>query len=151
MPTNFAERALHLQLQIDRGKFSIETVNELLQLYSRAVECYDNKGNEELVALYEGHIQNMLMKQEIRKAMELANSGDILPANSSEKQTQADESATVDIETQREALKKERSQKLKEVTIKEKMNRVIEVEEYQQAMSKIRKTAMYEEMAKLEV
>ena len=83
--------------------------------------------------------------------MEQANSGEILPANSSEKQTQADESATADIETQREALKKERSKKLKEVTIKEKLNKVIEVEEYQQAVSKIRKTAMYEEMAKFEV
>ena len=85
MPTNFAERALHLQLQIDRGKFTIETVNELLQLYSRAVEFYDNKENEELVCLYEGHIQNMIMKPEIRKVMENANNIEKLPANSSEK------------------------------------------------------------------
>ena len=60
-------------------------MNELLQLYSRAVEFYDNKENTELVSLYEGHIQNMIMKEEIRKAMESAASGEKLPANSSEK------------------------------------------------------------------
>ena len=49
------------------------------------MEFYDNKGDTELVSLYEGHIQNMIMKEEIRKAMESAASGEKLPANSSEK------------------------------------------------------------------
>ncbi len=45
-----------LELQIDSGNFTLRTVNDLLLLYSRAIEFYDDQGNEQLVYVFEGRI-----------------------------------------------------------------------------------------------
>ena len=41
LPANFAEQVLDLELSIDQGKFTMDTINELLLLYSQAVEYYN--------------------------------------------------------------------------------------------------------------
>ncbi len=41
LPPDFAENVLEKELQIDQGRFSIDTVNELILLYSLAVEYYN--------------------------------------------------------------------------------------------------------------
>lgn len=41
LPKNFAENLLDLELSVESGRFTIETINELMFLYSQAVEYYN--------------------------------------------------------------------------------------------------------------
>jgi hypothetical protein len=41
LPKNFAEQVLGYEADIDSGKFTADTVNQLLQLYQAAVEFYN--------------------------------------------------------------------------------------------------------------
>lgn len=40
LPKNFANKVLDYELKIDSGRFDIETIDKLMQLYSQAVEYY---------------------------------------------------------------------------------------------------------------
>ena len=50
----------------------MDTINELLLLYSQAVEFYDGMNDEKHVT-YEARIQNMLIKPEINAVMKAAS------------------------------------------------------------------------------
>ena len=41
LPANFAENILELELKIDQGTFSMDTISQLMELYQQAVEYYD--------------------------------------------------------------------------------------------------------------
>ena len=41
LDSTFAENVLDLELQIDRGNFTMDTISQLLLLYEQAVEYYD--------------------------------------------------------------------------------------------------------------
>ena len=68
MPKNFANLVLDEELKIDSGCFNIDTINTLLQLYSRAVEYYSGMNDEKYIYFTE-RIQNMLCKPDILKMM----------------------------------------------------------------------------------
>lgn len=72
LPPDFAERVLNLELSIDQGNFNMETINDLLLLYSQAVEFYDGMNDEKYVT-YEARIQNMLIRPDIAAVMTSAS------------------------------------------------------------------------------
>jgi len=49
LPKNFAALVLDEELKIDSGSFDIDTINTLLQLYSRAVEYYSGMNDEKYI------------------------------------------------------------------------------------------------------
>ena len=55
LPPDFADKVLNLELKIDQGNFNMDTINELLLLYSQAVEFYDGMNDEKYIT-YEGRI-----------------------------------------------------------------------------------------------
>ena len=55
LPADFAEQVLNLELQLDNGNFTIDTVNKLLANYAQAVEFY-NGMNDEKFTYYEARI-----------------------------------------------------------------------------------------------
>lgn len=46
LPKNFAQKVLDYELLIDSGKFDIEIIDKLMQLYSQAVEYYSGMNDE---------------------------------------------------------------------------------------------------------
>ena len=46
LPANFADKVLDLELKVDSGKFNIDTIDALTQLYSSAVEFYSSKNDQ---------------------------------------------------------------------------------------------------------
>jgi hypothetical protein len=68
LPKNFANLVLDEELKIDSGCFNIDTINTLLQLYSKAVEYYSGMNDEKYIYFTE-RIQNMLCKPDILKMM----------------------------------------------------------------------------------
>lgn len=56
------------ELKIDSGCFNIDTINTLLQLYSKAVEYYSGMNDEKYIYFTE-RIQNMLCKPDILNMM----------------------------------------------------------------------------------
>lgn len=68
LPKNFAELVLNLELLLESGNFTIDTVNELMQLYSQAVEYYSGMNDVRYIHFTE-RIQNMLIRPEILKLM----------------------------------------------------------------------------------
>ena len=45
MPHKFAEKVLDLELEIEKGSFSMDVVNDLILLYTQAVEFYNGKND----------------------------------------------------------------------------------------------------------
>ena len=68
LPKNFAQLVLDLELLVDSGNFDINTVNQLMQLYSQAVEYYSGM-NDVRYVYYTERIQNMLVRPEILRLM----------------------------------------------------------------------------------
>lgn len=70
---------LNLELLLDSGNFTIDTVNELMKLYSQAVEYYSGMNDVRYIHFTE-RIQNMLIRPEILKLMKegQAEDGDAL-------------------------------------------------------------------------
>ena len=68
LPKNFAELVLDLELLVDSGNFDINTINQLMQLYSQAVEYYSGM-NDVRYVYYTERIQNMLVRPEILRLM----------------------------------------------------------------------------------
>jgi len=66
---------LDYELLIDSGKFDIEIIDKLMQLYSQAVEYYSGMNDEKYMYFTE-RIQNTLLKPEILKIMKDHNGGD---------------------------------------------------------------------------
>lgn len=75
LPKNFAELVLNLELLLDSGNFTIDTVNELMQLYSQAVEYYSGMNDVRYIHFTE-RIQNMLIRPEILKLMKESKTED---------------------------------------------------------------------------
>lgn len=69
---------LDYELKIDSGRFDIETIDKLMQLYSQAVEYYSGQNDEKYMYFTE-RIQNTLLRPEILRLMKEQN-------NSNEKQ-----------------------------------------------------------------
>ena len=55
LPVDFAEKVLDLELKIDQGRFTLDTITELMQLYSQAVEYY-NGINDDKYTVYQDRI-----------------------------------------------------------------------------------------------
>lgn len=68
LPKNFANKVLDFELKIDAGKFDLETIDKLMQLYSQAVEYYAGQNDEKYMYFTE-RIQNTLMRPEILHLM----------------------------------------------------------------------------------
>ena len=68
LPANFADKVLDLELKVDSGKFDIDTIDALTQLYSSAVEFYSSK-NDQRYKYFTERLQNMLVKPEILELM----------------------------------------------------------------------------------
>lgn len=68
LPSNFADKVLDLELKVDSGKFDIDTIDTLTQLYSSAVEFYSSK-NDQRYKYFTERLQNMLVKPEILELM----------------------------------------------------------------------------------
>lgn len=64
LPPNFAENVLDYELKIDQGKLSIDTINELILLYSQAVEYY-NGMNDERFESYQARLQHLFTRSDI--------------------------------------------------------------------------------------
>ncbi len=70
LPLNFHERVLELEIMIDRGNFDIDTINDLILLYSvsflvlriyqQAVEYY-NGHNDEKYTFYTDRMQTLFV------------------------------------------------------------------------------------------
>ena len=102
-----------LELQVDAGSCTLDTVNDLLRLYSRAVEFYDDQGNEQLVYAFEGRIQNMLIKPEVIRALNSAMKDLGREEGKEGVEKIAKGLITTDAELSGEEQKKERLKKLK--------------------------------------
>lgn len=68
LPKDFASQVLNLELSIDHGDFTMDTVNELIVLYSKAIEYY-NGMQDEKYAYFESRIQNLLIRPEVLQVM----------------------------------------------------------------------------------
>eukprot|EP00347_Sterkiella_histriomuscorum_P014601 403360260 len=71
LPSDFAEKVLELEMQLEQSHFqeiSIEVVEQLLYLYSQAVEYYNGLNNEKYQQ-YADRIQNTLVRPEVIKIM----------------------------------------------------------------------------------
>ena len=72
LPKNFANKVLDYELKIDSGRFDIETIDKLMQLYSQAVEYYSGQNDEKYMYFTE-RIQNTLLRPEILRLMKEQN------------------------------------------------------------------------------
>eukprot|EP00347_Sterkiella_histriomuscorum_P021984 403332085 len=72
LPPNFAERVLELEMELENDCTSIDSINNLLYLYSQAVEYYNGMNNDRF-QLYADRIQNFLLKPEVLKVMQCAS------------------------------------------------------------------------------
>ena len=68
LPKNFSDMVLDEELKIDSGNFGIDNVNNLMKLYSLAVEYYSGMSDEKYIFFTE-RIQNTLLKPEILRLM----------------------------------------------------------------------------------
>ena len=68
LPKNFANKVLDYELKLDSGRFDIETIDKLMQLYGQAVEYYSGKNDEKYMYFTE-RIQNTLLRPEILKVV----------------------------------------------------------------------------------
>ena len=64
LPTNFAERVLDLEADIESGKFNQNSIDELMELYSDAVEYYNSKQDKKF-HYYEQKMQTLMTRPEI--------------------------------------------------------------------------------------
>lgn len=88
LPKNFANKVLDYELKIDSGRFDIETIDKLMQLYSQAVEYYSGQNDEKYMYFTE-RIQNTLLRPEILKLMKEQNNSNEKQKEEHEKQKQA--------------------------------------------------------------
>lgn len=72
MPENFHERVRELEHYIEHKNFNLEHVNELMLLYSQAVEFY-NGMNDNKFLIYQDLIQKILVKPDVLMAMTTAS------------------------------------------------------------------------------
>ena len=72
LPPNFHERVRELEHKIDHRNFNLDSVNELMLLYSQAVEFY-NGMNDSKFMIYQDLIQKILVKPEVLMVMSTAS------------------------------------------------------------------------------
>ena len=72
LPDNFHERVVELEHKIEQRRFNLDNVNELMLLYSQAVEYY-NGINDNKFVIYQDLIQKILVKPEVLIAMSSAS------------------------------------------------------------------------------
>ena len=88
LPKNFANKVLDYELKIDSGRFDIETIDKLMQLYSQAVEYYSGQNDEKYMYFTE-RIQNTLLRPEILKLMKEQNATNDKQREETEKERKA--------------------------------------------------------------
>lgn len=64
---------MDFELKLDSGRFDLETIDKLMQLYSQAVEFYSGQNDEKYMYFTE-RIQNTLLRPEILKLIRHQNS-----------------------------------------------------------------------------
>ena len=64
LPANFAERVLDLEADIESGNFTQTSIDELLELYSDAVEFYNSRQDKKFY-YYEQKMQTLMTRPEI--------------------------------------------------------------------------------------
>lgn len=64
MPKRFADRVLELELTIDHDDFTLKDLNDLLQLYTKAVEYYNGRTDEKYL-FYQERMQNLISQPKI--------------------------------------------------------------------------------------
>lgn len=72
LPKYFAQKVLDYELKLDAGKFDLDTIDKLMQLYSQAVEYYSGMNDEKYMYFTE-RIQNTLLRPEILALMQQQN------------------------------------------------------------------------------
>ncbi|CAD8177047.1 unnamed protein product [Paramecium octaurelia] len=68
LPAQFAEKVLNLELDVDSNAASKDEIQELLQLYSQAVEYYSSMKSERYT-VFTNKIQTLLMKPYVNKIL----------------------------------------------------------------------------------
>ena len=63
---------MDLELKLDSGRFNIETIDTLMQMYSQAVEYYSGM-NDEKYMFFTERIQNTLLRPEVLRLMKDSN------------------------------------------------------------------------------
>ncbi|EGR34374.1 hypothetical protein IMG5_014170, partial [Ichthyophthirius multifiliis] len=71
LPENFADRVFNLELELETLDIDIKNVVELLELYSKAIEYYENMKDEKFI-IFKNKITSLLMKQNVNMAMDNA-------------------------------------------------------------------------------
>jgi hypothetical protein len=69
LPRDFSDQVIDLELDIDRGTFTIDTVNQLISLYQLAVEYYNGKDDAKYMN-WETRMQKLFLKPEILLCMQ---------------------------------------------------------------------------------
>jgi hypothetical protein len=73
LPEDFAEKVLEIESWIDKGEFLSSDLDELILLYSQAVEYYNSMSNDK-ANYYANRIQLALMKPHVLAKMTLGTS-----------------------------------------------------------------------------
>lgn len=73
LPEDFAEKVLEIETWIDRGEFTSQDLDDLILLYSQAVEYYNSINNNK-ASYYANRIQMALMKPHVLEKMTLGSS-----------------------------------------------------------------------------
>ena len=94
LPRKFAQQVLDLELEIDQGTFTIDTVNQLILLYQQAVEYYNGISSTKYQT-YESRMQNLFLREEVIMVMAKPTAS----ADSEKRKTQREH----DLERQRSA------------------------------------------------
>ena len=109
LPEDFADKVLSIELDIENDMFTIEDLNELLYLYSQAVEYYNGTNNER-AGDYTDKIQRTLMREEVlRKMNEQSRDPQRVKDNDAEINRKKEERKTLDMNSLKELREKEQA------------------------------------------
>lgn len=86
LPKNFSDLVLDEELKLDSGNFGIDNVNNLMKLYSLAVEYYSGMNDEKYIFFTE-RIQNTLVRPEILRLMGERDSEEKITTRKSEEKS----------------------------------------------------------------
>jgi len=143
---------LTCELLIDHGDFTMQTINDLMLLYSQAIEYY-NGINDEKYTYFESRIQNLLIRPEVYQVMADASRDPTKFDKDQEAKKKAlEDKSEKQLRQERllanEARKKERIQKLKASTeIAEELKITLDPV-YKQTAEHIEQQAEFEREAK---
>jgi hypothetical protein len=71
LPKNYPKKMMELEIKLARNKLSLPLLNQLLNLYSRAVEHFDASNDNENYEYYKEKIRITLANPEVKKIINL--------------------------------------------------------------------------------